>query len=364
MPWWCQCGRQNPKANEWCGSCGLHWSGETPASGHAGSHGGGGRHIQGNEWWDHAQQPKSPRTPRGQTPNPHQRPKNPKPRFPKQPKQPKGGGHQPNLPPPPPQLQQLPAWKAPTVPAPQAMNYQGAPQWSAAPPMPSPGQQAPPPNPTNSPSDSTLRNLLGQLKKCSDSLPADIQQLVADAAVVSDKVETKELHGAVTRLSTAKKQLTLLRNSRWQMHHAWHGFVQQASTAWQGYVKEFGEQDKSFQEQITQAKDQLKAARLHLQQSKEKAADQGEEEDVSEDDMMRDEAGREITDSLSKMEQSMDQLRQRAAASIDELTQPSKVRKLDGGGAPGGGLPGGPSGGGDDASKPGVVPTPSMTPFA
>lgn len=176
-------------------------------------------------------------------------------------------------------------------------------------------------------SDTTLRNLVSHLKKCTDALPPEVQQIVTDVALTSDRQEAKVLHAAVHKLSAAKKTLTSLRHSRWQMHAAWTGFLQQATTNWQAYVKDFGEQDQQLQEQINGAKGQLTLARAHLHQFKEKATAGEEVEEVSDDDTIKNEVGKEITEGLTTMKESLEQLKHKAEHSVEEMQQPSKARK-------------------------------------
>eukprot|EP00438_Fugacium_kawagutii_P013077 Skav213378 [mRNA] locus=scaffold797:151888:166430:+ [translate_table: standard] len=317
-PWWCHCGRQNPKSNQCCGSCG--YGGVQPTQ------------QPNRDWWNASQPPKSPKTPRGQPP------RGPKPRTPKQPKQP--AVRPPAVPAPPPQLAFPPGqWHVPAQAA--VPSYQGAPEvppWPAWPlptPLPTaaPASSAampavPPPAPAAA-GDQTLKNLVSSLKKCSESLPPEIRELLSEATMQSDRMEAKALHGAVSKLANAKKQLTALRSTRWQMHGAWTAFVSQASDSWQGYIKDFGEQDQSLQNQIVAAKEQLAAARAHLQQSKETAASAEDVEELSDDDAMRDEVGREIAGNLETMATSLKQLRaQSEKVMADEVQQPSKHRKL------------------------------------
>lgn len=224
--------------------------------------------------------------------------------------------------------------------------------WQTGPPVPAPtSYQAPavPTPATPSASETTLKALVAHLKKCNDGLPAEVQQLVNEAAITSDKMEAKALHNAVNKLASAKKQLTALRNTRWQMHSAWTTFLQQASINWKSYVKDYQEQDTSLQEQITAAKDQLAAARTHLQQYKDKAVDGEADEEVSDDDTMRDAVGREISEGLTAMMKSLEELHARAETQAEDLQRPGKIAKLD----PGGGV----------TSPPSVKPTPSMVPF-
>lgn len=197
--------------------------------------------------------------------------------------------------------------------------------------MPASGQQVTSPAQPSVALDPAMKQLLNQLKKCSDSLPTEVQQLVTEVAVSTDRQETRELHGAVNKLSQAKKHLTLLRNSRLQLHGAWMSFLQEASGSWKGYVKDFGEQDQSLQEQIAAAKEQLAQAKDNLQRSKEKVTEEAYVEEVSEDETMRDDVSKDIRENLSSMANTLDQLHMKAEASLDEMQQPAKLRKLEAG---------------------------------
>lgn len=215
--------------------------------------------------------------------------------------------------------------------------------------------------------DPTLKSLLNTLKKHTDSLPQDVQQILSEAMVNSDKMEAKALHGAVNKLSSAKKQLTMLRNTRWQMHAAWTSFLQQSTVNWQNYVKDFTEQETNLQQQIVEAKEQLSAARQHLHQSNVRGGDSELVEELSgEDDTMRDEVGKEIVEGLTAMDMSLKQLHARAAQMVSEDERPGKCART----TPKEEIATTEShGGGACASAPTLgksapVATPSMQPFA
>lgn len=207
------------------------------------------------------------------------------------------------------------------------------PPWQVPPGIPnSPIMPMPPPQPAPAPStamDPTLKNLLSTLKKHTDTLPQDVQQILSEATVTTDKLEAKALHGAVNKLSNAKKQLTMLRTSRWQMHAAWSSFLQQSTANWQGYVRDFTEQETNLQRQIADAKEQLAAARQHLHQSNIRGGDAELVEELSgEDDNLRDEVGKEIVEGLTAMDTSLKQLHARAAQMVSEDERPGKCARV------------------------------------
>eukprot|EP00438_Fugacium_kawagutii_P026950 Skav204988 [mRNA] locus=scaffold1180:657270:667038:- [translate_table: standard] len=324
--WWCGCGRHNPKTNHCCGTCGAAWKPQ-PSAWRQNWRGQGEPY---GEWWAETKKPKSPRAPRPHTPKPWKPPKQDK----RPPKQPQGGAPPPMVPAPPPQMPFPPQWQ-PSMPQPSVAipSYQGGPTWNTPSPAPAVGQPVSLTAPPVPSLDPAMRNLLASLRKCSDNLPPEVQQMVTEVAVSSDRMEAKELHNAVNKLSNAKKQLKTLQGTRLQLHSAWSAFVQQATANWQGYIRDFGEQDQALQEQINAAKEQLSAAKENLQQSKAKATDNGVVEEISDDDGMRDEVGKEIKENLNTMAQTLDQLKSKADASIDDLQQPLKARKLDSGNA-------------------------------
>eukprot|EP00438_Fugacium_kawagutii_P028789 Skav211404 [mRNA] locus=scaffold1528:355111:366364:+ [translate_table: standard] len=357
-PWRCHCGRGNAKNTDYCGSCGDHWS-ATP---------------QDHPW---QQQPKSPRqrAQRAQTPpaNKHRPPKKPNNQGQPKPKG-KGGQGKQNR-----QGQQgqgkgKSSGKAPAPPPFQFPSKGGTdppwppgnwdPQWNAPMPAnvahPNPQQTVVPPLPPVPETDPQMKQLLTHLKQMSDTLPSHVQQLVTEVGSRTDQMDSKLLHNAVARLDRAKKSLATLRLSRLQMYSAWSAFVGDATTKWQGYVRDFAAQDVDIQTQIQHAREQLAQAKDFLRQSKDRVVGAEKSEEISDDEpMLKEDAGKEITESLTQMVTSMTALKSKADHAIaEDMQRASKLPRT--GEATELEPPSAPGPGAGDKQQPS---TPSMSPF-
>lgn len=316
-PWWCHCGRTNRKKMEFCGACGDHWSSTTEV--------GTPRRVH---------MPKSPR----------QRPQTPKPPKPKKPKQPqhygnegksggkggrKGKGKQPAPPAPP-----YPFMGKGGIPDPHWPPGVWEQQWPTVGgiqnPAPIPAQNVVPPLPPPQELDPQVKQLVSQLKQMSDTLPTHVQNLLTEVGTKSDQMDSKMLHSAVARLDKAKKNLAALRWTRMQMYGAWTSFLNEATQKWSGHVKDFGAQDADLQEKISQAREMLSQARENLRQSKDKVVGSDKAEELSEDEpMLKEDAGKGITESLQQMASSLSDLKNKAENALaEDMQRASKIARL------------------------------------
>lgn len=354
VAWQCSCERWNKKNVDYCGKCGAHWQGNVIAydipgqvNWNYGGHQGKGQNAPG-----------SPRSRRALTPR--QTSKKPKERVkPKgagKPSYPHGGkgagkGFQEPLPPPPP----IPAPLQGKGPAPPDASWPLLNANTPAPAVPPPAQAT---------MDPQMKMLMAQLKRCSDSLPSETQQLLADINKKSDQRDTKELHHAVNKLGQAKKQLATLRLSRWQLHSCWTNFLQEATVNWQRYTQDFSTQDQELVTKITGAKEQLAQAKAYLVATKDKATENVEEAaDASDEEMLREDTGRDIAEGLQQMHASLQTLKQKADSVLMEEENAAKRAKLAQAAAEPIEVPEG-----DAVAHPGAtgesLTSPSMVPFA
>lgn len=112
--------------------------------------------------------------------------------------------------------------------------------------------------------DKQFRSLVAALKKHTEELPDDVQQVMKEMHVRSGQEETKLLHSAVSQHGRAKKEVQEAQSARFQMHTAWRNFLSQSAQQWQKYAAQFMEQEKLLTERFQAAKENLTAAKENL----------------------------------------------------------------------------------------------------
>ena len=95
---------------------------------------------------------------------------------------------------------------------------------------------------------------MAALKKHSDTLPPELQSMVNDAAIKEGQQQTKQLHAVVAAHGRARKELQQAQLARYNLHTAWKGFLSQAVSLWEGYSRQFSEQEQQLNERVKQLK--------------------------------------------------------------------------------------------------------------
>lgn len=170
-----------------------------------------------------------------------------------------------------------------------------------------------------------LRTLVSALRKHSDTLPEDVQQLVKEVSSKSGQEETKLLHAAVSQHGRAKKELQEAQTARHQMHSAWRNFLSQSVDQWNAYTQKFMDQEKQLTDRVVLAKEQLAQAKLHLTSCQNSAGgtnstDLLEVSDAEEMDTRETEtsAGKRIADSLQELNANLTTLHNQAVQAVEK----------------------------------------------
>lgn len=142
--------------------------------------------------------------------------------------------------------------------------------------------------------DKQLKAIMSALKKHSDTLPPELQTMVNEAAIKEGQQQTKHLHAVVAVHGKARKGLQQAQLARFNLHTAWRGFLSQAVTLWEGYSRQFREQEQQLNERVEAAQASLDQAKENLATTKSQAGVDTKEDSmqVSEDDNDKDVAGK------------------------------------------------------------------------
>ena len=192
--------------------------------------------------------------------------------------------------------------------------------------MPPPAQQ--------SSEDKQLKTLMAALKKHSDTLPPELQNMVNEAAIKEGQQETKQLHAVVAAHGRARKELQQAQLARFHLHNAWRGFLSQAVTQWQGYSAQFMEQEKQMNERVSSAMEALDQAKECLAKAKSTAGIEAKEDamTVSDEEPDKDLAGStadRIKEGLTNLQTSLEALQTSAEQMVEDEQKALKRPRLD-----------------------------------
>ena len=150
---------------------------------------------------------------------------------------------------------------------------------------------------------------MAALKKHSDTLPAELQTMVNEAAIKEGQQQTKQLHAVVAAHGRARKELQQAQLARFNLHNAWRGFLSQAVTQWQGYSAQFLDQEKQMNARVTTAMEALEQAKESLAKAKSTAGIETKEDAMAvSDEEAQDLAGPtadRITEGLTNLQTSL-----------------------------------------------------------
>ena len=177
-------------------------------------------------------------------------------------------------------------------------------------------------NPSSAPSASAstvsleaqqLRELVSTLKKSDLELTPEIQAAMSKVKVITPKEASKLMHGAVSRLDTAREKLQKAKTARTNMHRNSGKFLDDSVKRWQQHGEKFTKEDEELANAIDAATSVFQAARTHLEETKEALAEfdnivEKEIPEVSDEDLMADTTG-SIGDGIQEMLTNLTRLR-------------------------------------------------------
>ena len=182
--------------------------------------------------------------------------------------------------------------------------------------------------------DKQLRSLVSALKKHSDALPEELQNVLQEVTSKSGQQETKLLHSAVTAHGRAKKDLQEAQIERANLHTAWRKFLSQSAEQWQKYSEMFQQQEQAVTAKVQQAKDSLKAAKETLSntkiaagvESKEETSHMSDVEDLEKD--LATATATKITEGFTQLSEGLQTLQQQAEQAELEEQKAMKRQRL------------------------------------
>ena len=182
--------------------------------------------------------------------------------------------------------------------------------------------------------DKQLKAIMTALKKHSDALPPELQTMVNEAAIKEGQMQTKHLHALVAAHGRARKELQQAQLARFNLHTAWKGFLSQAVTLWEGYSRQFSEQEQQLNERVDAAQLALEQAKESLATTKSQAGMDAKDEtmQVSEDENDKDVAGRtsaRIKEGLSNLHTSLAALKTSADQLVEEEQKAIKRPRIE-----------------------------------
>eukprot|EP00438_Fugacium_kawagutii_P019277 Skav217567 [mRNA] locus=scaffold1602:700819:701892:+ [translate_table: standard] len=308
--WWCPtgCGRQNGKGSMFCGECGHQWTPSTWTSygGASGSNGWLGPYYA-NWGWNSEQPQKKQKKQRKEPKSPRPKKEAKSPRRPSRHRPPQDGkpANGPKPPPPPMVPMSETPWKG--TPPPQA-------------PLPAPLP------PEAVAAQQTLQNMLNLLRRHGEQLPEEVKATLKDMTVKDGKQQTKDLHQAVTQLGLARKELEAAMGEREGLHMAWQSYVHDAVMRWDGYTKDFAEQDAKISDRIQKAQETLAIARTNFAEQKQGAGVPCVDLEEDEDDELEPVKDNHIIEQLGMMNDALKVLKNKATEMYEEHVQ--KKQKL------------------------------------
>ena len=173
--------------------------------------------------------------------------------------------------------------------------------------------------------DKQFRSLVAALKKLTEELPDNVQQVMKEMHVRSGQEETKLLHSAVSQHGRAKKEVQEAQSARFQMHTAWRNCLSQSAQQWQKYAAQFMEQEKLLTERLQAAKENLTAAKENLcsckvaaglDEKEDHAMQSDSEELVNKDSQTA--AGKRIAESFTSLSTSLQALHSQAEQAVQQ----------------------------------------------
>lgn len=163
--------------------------------------------------------------------------------------------------------------------------------------------------------DPQVRQLIQSLKK-ETALPPHIMSAVQEITKQDSQATNKAMHSAVTKIGAARKALHQAQEARITMHSAWRAFLAEATARWDGYGKEFEEDDGKLQADIAKAREDLVNAKKHFDAMKIEAgtgADAMVDLD-SDTEEAPDKSAMQIQEGLSAMRASLKNVKEQAEA--------------------------------------------------
>lgn len=158
--------------------------------------------------------------------------------------------------------------------------------------------------------------------------------MVNEAAIKEGQQQTKQLHALVAAHGRARKELQQAQLARFNLHTAWRSFLSQAVSLWEGYSKQFSEQEQQLNERVETAQAALDQAKENLATTKSQAGVEGKDAamQISDDENDKDIAGAtsaRIKEGLSNLHTSLEALKTSAEQLVEEEQKSIKRPRLE-----------------------------------
>ena len=198
-----------------------------------------------------------------------------------------------------------------------------------------------PPMPQPQASETIGTDLMTMLRQDVAELPLHIQKAVKESTLkegVKDGAKaTKDLQAAAKQLGSARKAYEASILARSQLHSNWKKFLSDAVSLWQDYATQFTAQERKLQDQVAAAKETFLLAKEASAKAHEAA---GAVQEIHSDEEFGDvpnvpsAAAARITESMTGLSQSLQDLQQQAAAIDAEEKQHQAKRPRTAQGVP------------------------------
>lgn len=206
------------------------------------------------------------------------------------------------------------------------------------PPWKPPPRASAPPQPANvttpSAAEANLQALIQELKS-TEGLSQEAQRIMKENSMRQTQSEAKAMHGAVTKLGTAKKQYQTILASQHALYHEWYKYLAQSSERWRAYLEEFCAHDKQLTEDLQNASKSIKLARAELKSLQEKESTAVESnkpgdavDDISDEDLDGPNRTTNLVEGMQGIIQNLDNMQKQAEETMQSMEPLNKKAKL------------------------------------
>lgn len=208
------------------------------------------------------------------------------------------------------------------------------------PPWKPPPRSTPPPPPLNpstpSAAETQLQALINELQ-ATEGLSTEAQRIMKENSMRKTQSEAKAMHGAVTKLGSAKKQYQTILASQQALYHEWYKYLAQSSERWKTYLEEFCAHDKQLTEDLQTASKNIKLARAELKLLQEKESRPSEApkavgeiiDDISDEDLENPQRSANLMEGMQGIIRNLDSMQKHAEETMQSLEPLNKKAKLD-----------------------------------
>lgn len=184
--------------------------------------------------------------------------------------------------------------------------------------------------------EASLQALIQELST-TEGLSAEAQRIMKENRMRQTQSEAKAMHGAVTKLGTAKKQYQTILASQQALYHEWYQYLAQSSERWKTYLEEFCSHDKQLTEDLQTASKGIKLARAELKLLQEKESKAPEEsktgaetiDDISDEDLDGPQRSVNLMEGMQGIIRNLDSMQKQAEETMQSLEPRNKKAKVD-----------------------------------